>query len=160
MELCNTLSEENAGSGLITYSIAPGFVKTDTAIKAVDTVAAAMGITSEELFCSHEEYISYAEIAGVGYALSVVNAKQYDGKVVMAYQVVVDSGLISGDTTQASTAQDSAEYDKLFSLFTDIANVFYDQYQNWQKKKLFQKQFILSDFKKQICASLADSANF
>jgi len=35
-------------------------------------------------------------------------------------------------------------------LFQTIADVFFDQYQNWQTKKMFQKQFVLSDFKKQM----------
>ncbi len=150
VELCNTLSEEIAETSIVTYSIAPGFVKTDTAVKAVEVVASSMGITAEDFYSSHEDYIVDAEIAGVGYAVSVVNARQYHGKEIMSYQVLVDNGLISGGMERSKVARTEADYDKLSILFTEIAEVFYDQYQGWQKKKLFQKQFILSDFKKQM----------
>lgn len=150
VELCNTLCEEIDGMGIITYSIAPGFVKTDTAVNAVETVAASMGITVEDFYKSLEEFITDAEIAGVGYAVSVVKAKQYNGKEIMSYQVLTESGLISGGKEKLSSTHTQVDFDKLSFLFKSIADVFFDQYQNWQEKKLFQKQFILSDFKKQM----------
>lgn len=76
VEFCNTLCEEIDGTSIITYAIAPGFVKTDTAIKSVEIVAASLGITPDEFFESCEEVITDAETAGVGYAISVVNAKK------------------------------------------------------------------------------------
>ena len=96
VELCNTLCEEIEGTGIIAYSIAPGFVKTDTAVKAVEIVAASLGITTEDFYKSLEELITDVEIAGVGYAVSVVKAEQYNGKEIMSYQVLMESGLISG----------------------------------------------------------------
>jgi hypothetical protein len=150
VELCNTLCEEIDGMGIITYSIAPGFVKTDTAVKAVETVADSMGITVEDFYKSLEEFITDAEIAGVGYAVSVVKAKQYNGKEIMSYQVLMESGLISGGKEKLNSTHTQVDFDKLSFLFKSIADVFFDQYQNWQEKKLFQKQFIFSDFKKQM----------
>ncbi|WP_069998087.1 SDR family NAD(P)-dependent oxidoreductase [Cellulosilyticum sp. I15G10I2] len=150
MEFCNTLCEEIEGTGIITYSIAPGFVKTDTAVKAVEIVAFSLGITTEEFYKSLEELITDAEIAGVGYAVSVVMAKQYNGKEIMSYQVLMDSGLISNDKEKSNSMQTQVDFDNLSFLFKSLADVFFDQYQNWQKKKLFQKQFIFSDFKKQM----------
>lgn len=150
VELCDTLSEEISENPIITYSIAPGFVKTDTAIKAVEIVASSMGITAEEFFKSHEEYIVDAEMAGVGYAVSVVNARQYQGKEIMSFQALADSGLINGSTAKPIDTQIQVDYDKLSLLFTSMTDIFFDQYQGWLKKTLFQKQFILSDFKKQM----------
>ena len=148
VELCNTLIEENPGNDIIIYSVAPGFVKTDTAVKAVETVASSMGITTEDFYKSQEDYIVDAEIAGIGYAVSVVNARQYHGKEIISYQVLVDSGLINAE--KVNSARKQVDYGNLLLLFTSIADVFYDQYQGWQKKNLFQKKFILSDFKKQM----------
>lgn len=158
VELCNTLSEENAGTGLITYSIVPGFVKTDTAIKAVETVAASMGITSDDFFASYEEHIVDVEVAGTGYALSVVNAKQYDGKEIISSQVLIDSGVIDREKEQSEVMPELVDYDKLSSLFASISKIFFEQSQSWKKKKLFQRQFILSDFKKHM-GMPADSFN-
>lgn len=156
VEFCNTLCEEIDGTGIITYSIAPGFVKTDTAVKAVEIVATSLGITTEDFYKSLEELITDVEIAGVGYAVSVVKAKQYNGKEIMSYQVLMESGLISGDKEKINKTQSQDDFNNLSFLFKSITDVFFDQYQNWQKKKMFQKQFILSDFKKQMGLS-ADS---
>ena len=150
VEFCNTLCEEIDGTGIITYSIAPGFVKTDTAVKAVEIVATSLGITTEDFYKSLEELITDVEIAGVGYAVSVVKAKQYNGKEIMSYQVLMESGLISGGKEKINNTQSQDDLNNLSFLFKSITDVFFDQYQNWQKKKLFQKQFILSDFKKQM----------
>ena len=150
VELCNTLAEENPENDIIIYSVAPGFVKTDTSVKAVETVASSMGITTEDFYKSQEDYIVDAEIAGVGYAISVVNARQYHGKETISYQVLVDSGLISNNAEKVNSARKQVDYGNLLLLFTSIADVFYDQYHGWQKKNLFQKKFILSDFKKQM----------
>lgn len=150
VEFCNTLCEEIDGTGIITYSLAPGFVKTDTAVKAVEIVATSLGITTEDFYKSLEELITDAEVAGVGYAVSVVKAKQYNGKEIMSYQVLMESGLISGGKEKSNSTQTQVDFDNLSFLFKSIADVFFNQYQNWQKKKLFQKQFILSDFKKQM----------
>ncbi len=150
VEFCNTLCEEIDGTGIITYSIAPGFVKTDTAVKAVEIVATSLGITTEDFYKSLEELITDVEIAGVGYAVSVVKAKQYNGKEIMSYQVLMESGLINGGKEKSNSMLAQVDFDNLSFLFKSIADVFFNQYQNWQKKKLFQKQFILSDFKKQM----------
>jgi NAD(P)-dependent dehydrogenase (short-subunit alcohol dehydrogenase family) len=150
VEFCNTLCEEIDGTGIITYSIAPGFVKTDTAVKAVEIVATSLGITTEDFYKSLEELITDVEIAGVGYAVSVVKAKQYNGKEIMSNQVLMESGLISGGKEKINNTQSQDDFNNLSFLFKSITDVFFDQYQNWQRKKLFQKQFILSDFKKQM----------
>jgi NAD(P)-dependent dehydrogenase (short-subunit alcohol dehydrogenase family) len=150
MEFCNTLCEEVDGTGILAYAIAPGFVKTDTAVKAVEIVAASLGITTEDFYESLEEHITDAEIAGVGYAVSVVNAKQYNGKEIMSYQVLMESDFIFDGKEKSSSIHLPLDFDHLSFLFQTIADVFFDQYQNWQSKKMFQKQFILSDFKKQM----------
>jgi NAD(P)-dependent dehydrogenase (short-subunit alcohol dehydrogenase family) len=150
VELCNTLSDEIKDASIITYSIAPGFVKTETAVKAVEVVASSMGITSDDFYKLHDEYIFDVELAGAGYAISVVNAKQYHGKETLSYQVLIDSGLISGNTKEINDNLSQINFDKLLLLFSKIVDVFFDQYYNWQKKNLFQKQFIHSDFKKQM----------
>ena len=150
VELCNTLCEELDGTRIITYSIAPGFVKTDTAVKAVEIVASSLGITADSFYKSLDDVITDVEIAGVGYAISVVNAKRYHGKEIMSYQVLMENNLINEDKGKSNYPQNSSDFENLSILFAEIANVFFDQYQNWQKKKLFQKQFVLSDFKKQM----------
>ncbi len=150
VELCNTLFEEISGTNIIAYSIAPGFVKTDTAAKAVEIVASSLEIEADDFYKSLEEVILDVELAGVGYAVSVVNAQKYNGQMTSSYQALVDEGLIIDNTVKRDHSQIQVDYDRLMTLFTSISNIFFDQYQSWQNKKLFQKQFILNDFKKQM----------
>lgn len=145
VEFCNALFDE-IPDNIITYSISPGFVKTDTAIKAVEIVATSMGIETDDFFKSHDEYIFDVELAGVGYAVSVANAEKYNGQFTSSQQVLLDAGLITQDNQ--NNQEMKIDYTQLSPLYTRIANIFREQYQSWQTKKLFQKQFILSDFKK------------
>ncbi len=91
VEMCHTLREEISQKNIMIYSIAPGFVKTETANKAVETVAAALKVSTDEFYLMHKDYIIDVEKAGIGYALSVVNASQYDDKETMSYQVLMDA---------------------------------------------------------------------
>lgn len=152
VELYTALAEEIAGAPIIAYGITPGFVKTDTCVKAVGIVASSMGITADEFGESLNDVAVDVEIAGTGYAVSVVNAKKYNGQMTSSYQALSDAGLVKAEK-QAGSEAEPADYDKLSSSFLVIANVFYDQYEGWQNKNLFQKKFILSDFKKQMGVS-------
>lgn len=150
IELCNTLFEELSETNIIAYSIAPGFVKTDTAIRSVEIVASSLGITTKDFYKSLEDIILDVELAGVGYAVSVVNAKKYNGQMTSSYQVLVDDGLIADNTVADNSTKIEVDFNRLTLLFTSIINIFFEQYESWQKKNLFQKQFILSDFRKQM----------
>lgn len=68
----------------------------------------------------------------------------------MSYQVLMENGLINNEKVEGRDMGTQPEDERLKNLFDSIADVFLDQYQNWQKKRLFEKQFILSDFKKQM----------
>jgi NAD(P)-dependent dehydrogenase (short-subunit alcohol dehydrogenase family) len=147
VELCNALAEEVADTPIITYGITPGFVKTETSIKAVETVAASMGITADEFSRTLNDVAIDVENAGTGYAVSVVNAEKYNGQITSSYQALLDAGLIENET-ETNVISSQADYAHLSSLFNECADIFYGQYKDWQKKNVFQKKFALSHFKK------------
>lgn len=93
-------------------------------MESVEIVATSLGITTEDFYKSLEEHITDAEIAGVGYAVSVVKAKQYNGKEIMSYQVLMESGLISSGKEKSNSAQTQVDFDNLSILFKSIADVF------------------------------------
>ena len=147
MELCNALAEEISDTPIITYGITPGFVKTETCLKAVGIVASSMGITADEFSETLNDVAVDVEIAGAGYAVSVVNAQKYSGSMTSSYQALMDAGLIEGKA-KADSKPAGADYAQVLSLFTASAGIFYNQYREWQKKNLFQKKFVLNSFKK------------
>ncbi len=147
MELCNALAEEIADTPIITYGITPGFVKTETCLKSVGIVASSMGITADEFSETLNDVAVDVEIAGTGYAVSVVNAQKYSGSMTSSYQALMDAGLIEGKV-EAGSKPAGADYAQMFALFTASAEIYYNQYREWQKKNLFQKKFVLNSFKK------------
>lgn len=146
VELCSALAEEIADAPIVTYGITPGFVKTDTCVKAVEIVAASMGISADEFNESLNDVTVDVEMAGTGYAVSVVNAERYNGQVTSSYQALMDAGLMESEA-ETGTKPEEVDYTLIY-LFTASADIFYGQYKEWQKKNVFQKKFILSNFKK------------
>lgn len=71
VELSNTLTGELEGTGVITYSISPGMVKTDTANKAITEIAPLYGKTVDEFYKMNEHVLLSVEEAGAGFAASV-----------------------------------------------------------------------------------------
>ncbi len=154
VEMMSALEVELEGSGIITYAVAPGFVKTDTCMQAVKTVSAAMGMDAEEFYASVAGIMADAEIAGAGYAVSVANAERYRGQVAFSSQVLQEAGLLGDAPREAATATPaargaSADGGSLPALLAEITAVFEEQIANWKKKNLFFRQFVLNDFKKQ-----------
>ena len=150
VELCNALDVELSETGIITYGVAPGFVKTDTCVKAVETVASSMGMAMDEFYSLVEDITEEVEVAGIGYAVSVVHAERYKGQVTFSHQVLVDAGLLSGMPQVTTTPLLDEDNSKRLSLLDAIASVFDEQYNNWMTKNLFFRQFVLNDFKKQM----------
>ncbi len=150
-ELCSALDAELAGSGVISYGVTPGFVKTDTCVKAVEIVASSMGMTTDEFYAAAEGITTDAETAGAGYAVSVANAGKYRGQVTSSYQVLLDAGLLDAQARESAAPAPAPSADTGgLPLIADVAAVFEEQYNGWMKKNLFFKQFVLNDFKKQM----------
>ncbi len=80
MELENT--------NIYSYTISPGLVKTETAMKSIEVVAKSMNISLEEFYDMNKEHIISVEDAALGFALSVLNAKEYNGQEIGSIQVL------------------------------------------------------------------------
>ena len=156
VELCSTLSGELEDTGIITYAIGPGLVKTDTAQKAIETVSALMGMTLDEFYEMNEKHILDAETAGVGFALSVVNAEKYRGMEIGSIQALMDAGIFEDqdqDQDQADVSYPDISPTNAESLaphIKNIVNTFNDQYNGWLQRNLFERQWVLRDFKKTV----------
>ncbi len=149
VELISALDVELAETGVVVFGVAPGFVKTDTCVKAVEIVASSMGMTADEFYATAADIMTDAETAGAGYAVSIVNAEKYRGQVTSSYEVLLGAGLLDTAPRAASAPAPSGDMEKLLPLIADIASVFEEQYNGWMKKNMFFRQFVLNDFKKQ-----------
>ncbi len=142
VELCNTLAAELEETNIITYAIGPGLVKTETAQKAIETVSSLMGMTITEFYEMNGKHIISAEEAGVGFAVSVVNAEKYNGQEIGSIQALMDAGMFDGQAGSAVPGTGAAAADASFLAphIQNIADVFTDQYNGWLKSAArFQK---------------------
>ena len=146
VELCNALSMELGGTGVYTYTIAPGLVKTETAARSIETIAKAMGITTEEFYQQNEGHIISARDAGIGFAISVLKAKAYHGQEISSIQALHD--FHHSSESLAPLCKQNRNDRSFVERLEKIMNTFIIQYDGWQKRNIFERQWVLRDFKK------------
>jgi NAD(P)-dependent dehydrogenase (short-subunit alcohol dehydrogenase family) len=145
VELANTLAMELDGTGVFAYTVGPGLVKTQTAMSAIEIVAKQMGMTTDSFYEMNSTHILGADAAGLGFALSAANAGRYHGQEIGCIQVLMDSGLFESEPVESTAATTSTEK---AALFPRILDTFANQYAGWQRMNIFERQWVLRDFKK------------
>ncbi|WP_367656845.1 SDR family NAD(P)-dependent oxidoreductase [Terrisporobacter glycolicus] len=148
VELSNTLYGELESTNIKVYTIGPGLVKTETAMKGIDIVSSHMGITTKEFYEMNENHILGVEEAGTGFAISVLLADRYDGQEIGAIQVLSDSGLLLKLDSKESTK--SNDYQNIIPNVLNVVKVYKEQYSGWMKRNVFERQWVLRDFKKTV----------
>lgn len=149
VELCNTLTGELEGTGIITYSIGPGIVKTDTAHKAISEIANLYGKSIEEFYNMNKNVLISAEEAGAGFAASIASASMYNGLEISSIQALIDTGIqFQVQKPDINVVLTEDEKDSLLKLCQKINATFNEQVDGWYKRVVFEKQWILRDFKK------------
>jgi NAD(P)-dependent dehydrogenase (short-subunit alcohol dehydrogenase family) len=147
VELSNTLAMELENTDIHTYTIGPGLVKTETAMKAIEIVAKSMKIGVDEFYMMNSQHILDAESAGVGFALSTLNAKVYNGQEIGSIQVLMDYNMINVDHST-----DDAAYKVINEVqkkaFEKILKTFKEQYDGWRAMNVFERQWVFRDLKK------------
>lgn len=146
VEFANTLAMELEGSGVCAYTIGPGLVKTPTAEKSIAVIAAKMGLGLEEFYQMNAAHLLDAEAAGRGFALSVLRARQYHGREIASVQVLNDFA----DAAPAGTAPSARELAAARGPLTRVIATYEQQYAGWKTRNVFERQWMLRDFKKQM----------
>lgn len=148
VELSNTLYGELESTNIKVYTIGPGLVKTETAMKGIELVSSHMGITTEEFYEMNEDHILGVEEAGTGFAISVLMADRYNGQEIGAIQVLSDSGLLLKLDSSENTK--SNDYQNIIPTVMNVVKVYKEQYYGWMKRNVFERQWVLRDFKKTV----------
>lgn len=147
VELCNTLAGELKGSDVYTYAIGPGLVKTETAMHGIEIVATRMGMTADQFYTMNGEHILSAEEAGCGFAVSVLSAERYNGQEIGSIQALLDHDLLP---QEEPTNNPDVDYQKILPLVYQMLDVYDEQYAGWMQRNVFERQWILRDFKKTV----------
>ena len=125
-------------------------MKTETAQKAIEIVASLMRISLAEFYEMNEKHILDIEMAGVGFAVSAVNAARYNGQEIGAIQALMDADILIDESGEPSIGHNQIESSFLSSQMKKIATVFCEQYSGWLKRNVFERQWVLRDFKKTV----------
>lgn len=150
VELCNTLVGELENTNIITFSIGPGLVKTETALEGIKTVAGLMGISMEEFFQMNDKHMLSVESAGAGFAASIVNASKYNGQEIGSIQALMDANIIISENNEYEAIELSDdEKTKIINTLSRITKTYNEQYSGWLKRNVFERQWVLRDFKKE-----------
>jgi NAD(P)-dependent dehydrogenase (short-subunit alcohol dehydrogenase family) len=87
-ELASTIAAEVEGSGVYSFTIGPGIVKTPGFTEGGAQVAAFLGKTIDELLEMNKNFEISPEAAGVGFAAAIALASKYHGQETSSIQVL------------------------------------------------------------------------
>lgn len=150
VHLANTLDAELEGSGVIAFTIGPGLVPTQTASQAVEQLAPQMGMSVEQFFEMNRGAVLTPEEAGAGFAVSVVFAEQFRGMEISSLQAlkVADINYGAGDSQDEAVEIEAGQRQAALALCQRVRRTLQEQSDGWKQRSLFERQWVLRDFKK------------
>jgi NAD(P)-dependent dehydrogenase (short-subunit alcohol dehydrogenase family) len=149
VHLANTLDAELEGTNVIAYTIGPGLVPTETALKAVAQLAPQMGMSVDELFEMNKGAVLSVEEAGTGFALSIVFAKKFRGQEISSIQALkaADINFGGGGEKNESVEMSSERRKQAQALCEAVLVTLKEQSEGWKSRSLFERQWVIRDFK-------------
>jgi NAD(P)-dependent dehydrogenase (short-subunit alcohol dehydrogenase family) len=150
LHLAETLDAELEGTGVYALTVAPGLVRTPGAVAGIKTLAPLYGKTVEEFFEMSEEHIIPVEAAGAGFAAAVVFAEKFQGQEISSQQALMEAGILIGNHQSAGVDKPlpPGDVEKSLALVRSIRATITEQSQGWKERPLFERQWMLRDFKK------------
>jgi NAD(P)-dependent dehydrogenase (short-subunit alcohol dehydrogenase family) len=150
VHLANTLDAELAGTEVIAFTIGPGLVPTETALKAVQQLAPQMGMTVDEFFALNKNAVLSVEEAGAGFAASLVFAEKFRGQEISSIQAIKAADIHFGaaETENRSAALNDKERAQARVLCEQVRVTLKEQSDGWKHRSLFERQWVIRDFKK------------
>ena len=150
VHLANTLDAELEGTKVVAYTIGPGLVPTETAQKAIALLAPQMGMSVNEFFEMNKGAVLSVEEAGAGFAVSIVFAEQFRGQEISSIQALKRADINFGTSeTKDETAKISSEIlEPVLAMCEAVRVTLKEQAEGWKSRSLFERQWVLRDFKK------------
>jgi hypothetical protein len=151
VELCNTLAGELEETNVNALTIGPGLVKTDTAMNGIEKIAALMGMSTDGFYKLNEAHMISPEEAAAGFALAAVYADKYRGQEISSIQALAEANVYGSPAPQKAEHKEASA--ELKELILKTVKTFYEQYDGWMRRNLFEKQWVMRDFKKYVGSS-------
>ena len=150
VHLTETLDAELEGSDVVSLTLGPGLVPTATATNSIEKLAPKMGLSLEDFYQLNQNAILSVEEAGAGFASAVVYAGKFRGQEISAMQALLAAGYQPTDSPDSNkTSGISAENrQEALSLAESVFETFGTQTTAWQERSIFERQWMLRDFRK------------
>jgi NAD(P)-dependent dehydrogenase (short-subunit alcohol dehydrogenase family) len=150
VHLANTLDAELEGTGVFAFTIGPGLVPTQTANQAVRQLAPLMGMTIEAFYELNKNALLTPEEAGTGFAVAIVFAERFKGMEISSLQALkaldIHYGAVETETESAQMEPDRRIQAAL--KCKQVRQTLQEQADGWKGRSLFERQWVLRDFKK------------
>ncbi len=148
VHLAETLDAELENTDVIAFAIGPGLVPTETAQTAVQHIAPLMGLSLDEFYAMNQNALLSVEAAGAGFAAAIALADQFKGQEISSLQALISAQIefASQPTTQYTLSID--ETAQALQLCQQVRRTLEEQAQGWQQRSIFERQWMLRDFKK------------
>jgi NAD(P)-dependent dehydrogenase (short-subunit alcohol dehydrogenase family) len=148
VHLAETLDAELENSGVIAFTIGPGLVPTDTARSAVEHIAPMMGLSLDEFYQMNQGAILSVEAAGAGFAAAIALAEQFKGQEISSIQALISAQIEFASQPAAQRTLSSDENTQALACCRQVRRTLEEQAQGWQQRSIFERQWMLRDFKK------------
>jgi NAD(P)-dependent dehydrogenase (short-subunit alcohol dehydrogenase family) len=149
VHLTETLDAELSGSDVLALTIAPGLVPTVTATMAIEQLAPKLGLSLENFYEMNQKAMLSIEEAGAGFAAAVVLANRFRGQEISARQALLAAGYQATENVLYKKSNFSEEERiSALKLAESIYTTFHEQTTAWNERSLFERQWMLRDFRK------------
>ncbi|MBL8056609.1 MAG: hypothetical protein JNK29_07920, partial [Anaerolineales bacterium] len=148
VHLANTLDAELEGTGVAAFTIGPGLVPTATAQAAVERLAPLMGLTAAEFFERNRGALLSVEEAGAGFAAAIALAGRFRGQEISSMQALRAACPGYGGAPALSAPAGAAGRPEAAALCQAVRRTLAEQSAGWQTRSLFERQWVIRDFKK------------
>lgn len=148
VELASTIAAEVEETGVYAFTIGPGIVRTPGFVEGGGQVAALMGKTLDQLLEMNKDFEITPEAAGVGFAAAVALASKYHGQETSSIQALHAIGINLAGEEETKAVSKPADTKRATELYQPVFKTFVEQSGGWKSRNIFQRQWILRDFKK------------
>jgi NAD(P)-dependent dehydrogenase (short-subunit alcohol dehydrogenase family) len=150
LHLARTLDAELEGKGVTAFTIGPGMVPTATALRGLEELARLHGIPLANLQAMTQEHLLSVEEAGAGFAAAIALASRFQGQEIGARQALIaaDIHLASEGGSGQEHKLEESKAAEAGVICRSVLATLREQSQGWQQRSIFERQWMLRDFKK------------
>jgi NAD(P)-dependent dehydrogenase (short-subunit alcohol dehydrogenase family) len=157
VHLANTLDAELEGTGVVVFTIGPGYVPTGTAVTALPKLAGMMGLDLAALQETLKEQTISVEAAGAGFAAAAALAEQFRGQETASMAALAAAGIDLRIGDAPGVEYSESDFERIRSLAAKVRRTLGEQYDGYRQRSVFEQQWLYRTFKKYAGGTIEDT---